>query len=124
MSEFIGDRLYRIGKASQRLGVSIPTVRNWIYSGKLTKYWTRTFTCKHCEFTINRQVQAPINIAEKYLNMKVKKPITNKYVASPVPAERQLMKTMLGDLREFKERIVRDASQDDELYHCISIISV
>ncbi len=36
MSEFLGDRLYRIEKASQRLGVSIPTVRNWIYSGKIT----------------------------------------------------------------------------------------
>ena len=36
MSEFLGDQLYRIGKASQRLGVSIPTIRNWIYSGKLT----------------------------------------------------------------------------------------
>ncbi len=36
MSEFLGDRLYRIGKVSQRLGVSIPTVRKWIYSGKIT----------------------------------------------------------------------------------------
>lgn len=36
MSEFLGESLYRIGKASHRLGVSIPTVRNWIYSGKLT----------------------------------------------------------------------------------------
>jgi len=35
MSEFLGDQLYRIGKASRRLGVSIPTVRNWIYSGKI-----------------------------------------------------------------------------------------
>ena len=35
MSEFLGDHLYRIGKASQWLGVSIPTVRNWIYSGKI-----------------------------------------------------------------------------------------
>jgi excisionase family DNA binding protein len=36
MSEFLGDHLYRIGKASQRLGVSIPIIRNWIYSGKIT----------------------------------------------------------------------------------------
>ncbi|MFX1296863.1 MAG: IS607 family transposase [Promethearchaeota archaeon] len=35
MSEFLADRLYRIGKASQRLGISIPMVRNWIYSGKI-----------------------------------------------------------------------------------------
>jgi len=33
------------------------------------------------------------------------------------------MKTMLGELREFKERIVRDASQYDEIYHSISILS-
>jgi len=36
MSEFLGDSLYRIGKTSQRLEVSSPTVRNWIYSGKIT----------------------------------------------------------------------------------------
>ncbi len=35
MSEFLGDQLYRIEKASQRLGVSIPTVRNGLYSGKI-----------------------------------------------------------------------------------------
>ncbi|KKM85317.1 hypothetical protein LCGC14_1290270 [marine sediment metagenome] len=35
VSEFLGDQLYRIGKSSQRLMVSIPMVRNWIYSGKI-----------------------------------------------------------------------------------------
>ena len=45
MSEFLGDSLYRIGKASQRLGVSIPTVRNWINSGKITTL--RIVGCKH-----------------------------------------------------------------------------
>ncbi|MHA1325331.1 MAG: hypothetical protein ACTSRL_21275 [Candidatus Helarchaeota archaeon] len=35
MSQYFGEKLYRIGKASQQLGVSIQTVRNWIYSGKV-----------------------------------------------------------------------------------------
>ena len=35
LSPFFGEKLYRIGKAAQQLGVSIPTVRNWIYSGKV-----------------------------------------------------------------------------------------
>ena len=44
-------------------------------------------------------------------------------VANSVPAERQLIKTMLGELREFIERIVRDASQCDEIYHSLSLLS-
>ena len=76
----------------------------------------------HCGFIINRQVQAPINIVEKYLNERLKILKKNKNVASSVPAERQLMKTMLGELREFKERIVRDASQSNEIYHTISLL--
>lgn len=35
MSTFLGEELYRIGKMSKRLDISIPTIRNWIYSGKL-----------------------------------------------------------------------------------------
>ncbi|MHA1280017.1 MAG: helix-turn-helix domain-containing protein, partial [Candidatus Helarchaeota archaeon] len=35
MSQFFGEKLYRIGKAAQQLGVSIQTLRNWIYSGKI-----------------------------------------------------------------------------------------
>ncbi len=35
MSQYFGEKLYRIGKAAQQLGVSIQTVRNWIYSGKV-----------------------------------------------------------------------------------------
>ena len=84
---------------------------------------TQTFVCKHCGFTINRQIQAPFNIAEKYLIKRLKILNKNKNVASPVPAERQLMKTMLGELREFREHIVRDASQNDEIYHSISLLS-
>ncbi|MHA1277019.1 MAG: helix-turn-helix domain-containing protein [Candidatus Helarchaeota archaeon] len=38
MSQFFGEKLYRIGKAAQQLGVSIQTLRNWIYSGKIQKY--------------------------------------------------------------------------------------
>ena len=45
MSSFLGEELYRIGKASKRLGVSIPTIRNWIYSGKL--YTLRTAGGEH-----------------------------------------------------------------------------
>ena len=90
---------------------------------KLTNCTTQTFACKHCGFIINRQIQAPFNIAEKYLTKSLKTSNKNNNVASPVPAERQLMKTMLGELREFKEHIVRDASQYDELYHSISVLS-
>jgi excisionase family DNA binding protein len=36
MSTFFREELYRIDKASERLGVSIPNIRNWIYSGKLS----------------------------------------------------------------------------------------
>ena len=99
------------------------TSKKCLECGNLTNCKTQTFVCKHCGFTIDRQIQAPINIAEKYLNKRLKKLNKNKNVASPVPAERQLMKTMLGELREFKERIVRDASQSDELYHSISLLS-
>jgi len=35
ISELIGKPIYRIEKASKRLGASIQTVKNWIYSGKL-----------------------------------------------------------------------------------------
>ena len=35
MSQFFGEKLYRIGKAAKQLGVTIQTVRNWIYSGKV-----------------------------------------------------------------------------------------
>ena len=99
------------------------TSKRCLKCGGLTSCTTQTFVCKHCGFTINRQVQAPFNIAEKYLTKRLKTPNKNKNVASPVPAERQLMKTMLGELREFKERIVRDASQCDEIYQTISVLS-
>jgi len=100
------------------------TSKKCLKCGKLTPCKTQTYVCKHCGFTINRQIQAPVNIAEKYLNKRLKKSNKNKHVASPVPAERQSMKIMLGELREFKERIIRDASQYNELYHSISILSV
>jgi putative transposase len=99
------------------------TSKKCLKCGKLTSCNTQIFVCKHCGFTINRQIQAPINIAEKYLTKRLKKTNKNKNVASPVPAERQLMKTMLGELREFKERIVRDASQSNEIYHSLSLLS-
>ncbi len=67
MSEFLGDHLFRIRKTSERLGLSIPTIRNGINSRKLTKCTSQTFDYKHCGFTINRQVHAPINMAEKYI---------------------------------------------------------
>ncbi|MHA1360573.1 MAG: hypothetical protein ACTSRC_20825 [Candidatus Helarchaeota archaeon] len=38
MSQFFGEKLYRIGKAAQQLGVSIQTLRNWIYSGKIRNW--------------------------------------------------------------------------------------
>ncbi|MFX1311911.1 MAG: hypothetical protein ACFFHD_04740 [Promethearchaeota archaeon] len=79
--------------------------------------------CKHCGFTIYRQIQAPITIVENYINKRLKKSNKNKYVASPVPTERQSMKTMLGELREFKEQIVRDASHYNEIFHFILVLS-
>jgi IS605 OrfB family transposase len=100
------------------------TSKKCLKCGKLTSCKTQTYVCKHCWFTINRQIQAPVNIAEMYLKKRLKKSNKNKNVARPVPAERQLMKTMLGELREFKERIFRDASQRNDLYHSISILSI
>jgi len=38
MSQFFGEKLYRIEKAAQQLGVSIQTLRNWIYSGKIRNW--------------------------------------------------------------------------------------
>jgi excisionase family DNA binding protein len=35
MSQFIGEKLYRMTKAAERLGVTAQTVKTWIYSGKL-----------------------------------------------------------------------------------------
>jgi putative transposase len=99
------------------------TSKRCLKCGKLTGCKTQTFTCKHCGFTINRQVQAPFNIVKKYLIKRLKQSNKKKNVARPVPAERQLMKTMLGELREFKEHVVRDASQHDEMHHSISILS-
>ncbi len=99
------------------------TSKKCLKCGKLTPCKTQIYVCKHCGFTINRQIQAPINIAKKYLMDRLKNFSKHKNVASPVPAERRLMKIMLGELCEFKEHIIRDASQYDELYHSISIFS-
>lgn len=99
------------------------TSKKCLNCGKLTPCKNQIYVCKHCGFIINRQIQAPINIANKYLTDRLKKSNKHKNVASPVPAERQLMKIMLGELREFKEHIIRDASQYDELYHSISFLS-
>lgn len=35
MSKYIGEKLYRMTKAANRLGVTAQTVKNWIYAGKL-----------------------------------------------------------------------------------------
>ncbi|TXT62019.1 MAG: hypothetical protein BAJALOKI1v1_1050013 [Promethearchaeota archaeon] len=100
------------------------TSRTCIKCGKKMTCTTQIFTCKHCGYAIDRQVQAPINIAEKYLEKKVNQWEEHKDVASSVPAERQLMKTVLGELREFRDLIVRDVSQIDEVYDFISFTSV
>jgi putative transposase len=99
------------------------TSRTCLKCGKKTTCKTQIFTCKHCGYTIDRQVQAPINIAEKYIEKKLTQWEDNKDVASSVPAERQLMKTVLRELREFKDLIVRDVSQIDERYNFISFVS-
>ena len=99
------------------------TSRKCLKCGKVTPCETQIFVCKHCGYTINRQVQAPINIAETYIERKLKEWEKNKNVASSVPAERRLMKTVLGELREFKDFIVRDASHIDERYDIISLSS-
>jgi putative transposase len=78
------------------------TSKKCLKCGKLTKSKGHRFTCKHCGFSMNRHLQATMNIVEKYL-LKV-----DKNVARTDPAERQRM-TVLGG--EFRETIARGASQ-------------
>ena len=60
MSSFFGEELYRIGKASKRLGVSILTVRNWIYSEKLNALRTAGGEYEIPESEIRRVLGVPI----------------------------------------------------------------
>ncbi|TXT66179.1 MAG: hypothetical protein BAJALOKI1v1_320013 [Promethearchaeota archaeon] len=99
------------------------TSRTCLKCGKKTTCTTQIFKCSHCGYSIDRQVQVPINIAEKYLKKKLTQWEEHKDVASSVPAERQLMKMVLGELREFRDLIVRDVSQLDERYPFISFVA-
>ncbi|TXT65191.1 MAG: hypothetical protein BAJALOKI1v1_460026 [Promethearchaeota archaeon] len=99
------------------------TSRTCLKCGKKMACTTQIFTCTHFGYSIDRQVQAPINIAEKYLKKKLTQWEEYKDVASSVPAERQLIKMVLGDLREFRDLIVRDVSQLDRRYTFISIVA-
>ncbi len=75
--------------------------------GKRTKCWGSTFTCKHCGFSIDRHVLATLNIGEIFLN--------TQHVASSGPAERSQMTMMERAVRNCKETIIREASQDHEI---------
>jgi predicted site-specific integrase-resolvase len=60
MSSFPGEELYRIGKTSQRLGVSIPMVRNWNFSGNLNALRTAEGEHRIPESEIRRVLSVPI----------------------------------------------------------------
>jgi excisionase family DNA binding protein len=71
MSSFLGEEFHRIGKASKLLGVSVPTVRNWIYSGKLTTVRTAGGEHRIPESEIRRVLGGPIQIRKTILYTKV-----------------------------------------------------
>ena len=61
-----GEHLYLIGKASQQLGVSIPMVRNWIYSGKIKTLRTAGGEHRIPESEIRRMVLEHILIFRSF----------------------------------------------------------
>ncbi|TXT67118.1 MAG: hypothetical protein BAJALOKI1v1_180023 [Promethearchaeota archaeon] len=99
------------------------TSRMYLKCGKKMTCTTHIFTCKYCRYTIDRQIQTPISITEKYIEKKLRKREEKKDGESSVSAERQLMKTVRGELREFRDLIVREVSQLDEQYTFISFVA-
>ncbi|MFX1294179.1 MAG: helix-turn-helix domain-containing protein [Promethearchaeota archaeon] len=59
MSQFLGEKLYRIGKVSYQVGVSIQTVRNWIYSRKIQPVRTASGEHRIPESEIRRILGIP-----------------------------------------------------------------
>ncbi|TXT59652.1 MAG: hypothetical protein BAJALOKI1v1_1390009 [Promethearchaeota archaeon] len=74
------------------------------------------FIYTHRGHIIDREVQTPITIAEMYIGKKLTQWEEHKDVASPISAEKQLMKTALGELRELIDFIIREISQIDKVY--------
>ncbi|NVM55391.1 MAG: hypothetical protein HWN66_16915, partial [Candidatus Helarchaeota archaeon] len=68
-----------------------------------------------CGFTIDRHIQATVNIGEVFLN--------TQNVARPDPAERHRMKIMERAFRKCKDAIIREASQCDELIGIYPLLS-
>ncbi len=75
--------------------------------GKRTNCREPIFTCKHCGFSIGRHILATLNIGEVFLK--------SQHVARSDPAERSRMTMMERAVRNCKETIIREASQDHEL---------
>ncbi len=86
-----------------------------LHCGKRTKCWGHTFTCKHCGFTIGRHVLATLNIGEVFLK--------TQNVARSDPAERSRMTMMERAVRNCKETIIREASQDHEISGIYPLLS-
>jgi IS605 OrfB family transposase len=86
-----------------------------LHCGKRTKCWGHPFTCKHCGFTIGRHVLATLNIGEVFLK--------TQNVARSDPAERSRMTMMERAVRNCKETIIREASQDHEISGIYPLLS-
>ena len=83
--------------------------------GRRSKCWGHTFTCKHCGFSIDRHVLATLNIGEVFLK--------TQNVARSDPAERSRMTMMERAVRNCKETIIREASQDHEIMRIYLLLS-
>ena len=91
------------------------TSQNCLQCGKRTKCWGKMFTCKHCGFTMERHILATLNIAEVFLN--------TQNVARPDPAERHQMTMMARAVRNCKDTIIREASQNDKIMGIYPVLS-
>jgi putative transposase len=79
--------------------------------GKIANSTSHTFVCRFCGFKINHHFQATVNIVHRFLK--------NQDVASSDSAERYQMKMMARELRKFKDSLIGDTSQYnniDDLY--------
>ena len=83
------------------------TSQKCVRCGKRTKCRGKVFTCKHCGFTMDRHIQATLNIGEVFLN--------TQNVARPDPAERHQMTMMERAFRKCKDTIIREANQCAEI---------
>jgi IS605 OrfB family transposase len=92
------------------------TSKKCLKCGKLSRCSSNLFTCKYCGFIINRHFQATANIIDVFLER-------HNVASNSDPAEGRQMKTMVRELRKFKDSVVRDANHCDKMIQMYSLLS-